>query len=337
MRSPADVRRVRGDRRRAVPPRLLRADLGHPGCSTGSTDLPRARRLAFLDDMERLGEAVQTVCARRDSGFRRVNLEILGNTDAFLHAHVWPRYEWEGAAVAAKPVWLYPATHWSEPTTQTVLGPRHDDLRAELTAELARLDGIHRAHDGPHPRRRQVRLRAVRESDAQLVSDGAGKPDIERNYGHLVRDPTDDRPTRPSPGSTTSAAATARRSGSSRSTGKRLALPSCTPCAEVDRKARFAIGMFAPRFLGRGFGADATRLVLRHRLRTTSACTGSTCACWTSTHRRHRVLPAVTGSSRKGESGTAACWTVAGTTTSSWASSNPSSASSSCVPDLDQD
>src|SRR6476659_10205448 len=101
------------------------------------TDLPRDRRLAFLDDMERLGEAVQTVCARRDPAFRRVNLEILGNTDPFLHAHVWPRYEWEGASAAAKPVWLYPPTEWSEPTPQTVLGPRHDELRAELAAELA--------------------------------------------------------------------------------------------------------------------------------------------------------------------------------------------------------
>ena len=102
------------------------------------TDLARPRRLAFLDDMERLGEAVETVCARRDPAFRRLNLEILGNTDAFLHAHVWPRYEWEGA-VAAKPVWLYPSTHWSEPPQQAVLGPEHDDLRAELVSELDRL------------------------------------------------------------------------------------------------------------------------------------------------------------------------------------------------------
>lgn len=31
-----------------------------------------------------------------------------------------------------------------------------------------------------------------------------------------------------------------------------------------DRKARFAIGMFAPQFLGRGLGSEATRLVLSH-------------------------------------------------------------------------
>src|SRR5262245_9551271 len=50
-------------------------------------DLPRATRLAFLDDMDTLGAAVARVCSRRDPAFRRVNYEILGNHDAFLHAH----------------------------------------------------------------------------------------------------------------------------------------------------------------------------------------------------------------------------------------------------------
>ena len=103
------------------------------------TDLPRPRRLAFLDDLERLGAAVEQVCARRDPGFRRVNLEILGNTDPFLHAHVWPRYDWEGDDAVRRPVWHYPTTHWSDPSPTTVLGPAHDGLRAELTAELTAL------------------------------------------------------------------------------------------------------------------------------------------------------------------------------------------------------
>lgn len=55
------------------------------------SDLPRAARAEFLGSMERLGGAVERVCAARDPAFRRVNLEILGNADAFLHAHVWPR------------------------------------------------------------------------------------------------------------------------------------------------------------------------------------------------------------------------------------------------------
>ncbi|MFJ6452661.1 diadenosine tetraphosphate hydrolase, partial [Streptomyces hydrogenans] len=56
------------------------------------SDLPRPKRLAFLSDMDLLGEAVERTCRRLDPAFKRVNLEILGNKDPFLHAHVWPRY-----------------------------------------------------------------------------------------------------------------------------------------------------------------------------------------------------------------------------------------------------
>ncbi|MFJ7076973.1 HIT family protein [Streptomyces sp. NPDC098781] len=101
------------------------------------SDLPRVERLAFLSDMDRLGEAVERACARLDPGFRRVNLEILGNTDPFLHAHVWPRFEWEPAELVGKPVWLYPSDRWAEERFR--LGPRHDALRAAIGGELDRL------------------------------------------------------------------------------------------------------------------------------------------------------------------------------------------------------
>ncbi|WP_414941991.1 HIT family protein [Amycolatopsis sp. cmx-11-51] len=98
------------------------------------TELPRERRLEFLSDMELLGEAVENVCRRRDPGFRRVNLEILGNTDPFLHAHIWPRYGWEPTDLVGRPVWLYPRENWGES-----LGPQHDSLRLELAREIDRL------------------------------------------------------------------------------------------------------------------------------------------------------------------------------------------------------
>lgn len=98
------------------------------------SDLPRPRRRAFLESMADLGEAVGLACQEFDSEFRRVNLEILGNTDPFLHAHVWPRYEWEPPALVRKPVWLYPAENWSDPAT--ALGPEHDPLRAAITRHL---------------------------------------------------------------------------------------------------------------------------------------------------------------------------------------------------------
>lgn len=103
------------------------------------TDLPRERRMSFLAGAERLAEAVQNVCSRRDPAFRRINLEIQGNHDAFLHAHVWPRYDWEGPDHVWRPVALHPLERWHDPRPETVLGPQHDDLRADLAAELARL------------------------------------------------------------------------------------------------------------------------------------------------------------------------------------------------------
>ncbi|MFJ4539239.1 diadenosine tetraphosphate hydrolase [Streptomyces tibetensis] len=103
------------------------------------SELPRSARLAFLADMDRLGEAVERACRRVESGFRRVNLEILGNADAFLHAHVWPRYEWEPEELRRMPVWLYPRKMWGE--ERYALGPAHDRLRAAIGEELDRLTG----------------------------------------------------------------------------------------------------------------------------------------------------------------------------------------------------
>ncbi|MGP5036378.1 HIT family protein [Brachybacterium alimentarium] len=104
------------------------------------SDLPRSERAEFLTSMDLLGEAVERVCSARDAAFRRVNLEILGNTDAFLHAHVWPRYDWEPADIVSKPVWLHPRERWSDPTTQ--LSRQHDGLRVELIAALEALAAV---------------------------------------------------------------------------------------------------------------------------------------------------------------------------------------------------
>lgn len=101
------------------------------------SELPRARRIAFLSDMDRLGEAIERVCKRLDPAFRRVNLEILGNTDPYLHAHVWPRFDWEPGDLVGRPVWLYPRERWGD--DRHALGPQHDDLRAAIGEELDRL------------------------------------------------------------------------------------------------------------------------------------------------------------------------------------------------------
>ncbi|MFJ8312091.1 MULTISPECIES: HIT family protein [unclassified Streptomyces] len=101
------------------------------------SELPKAKRLAFLSGMDALGEAVERACRRLDPAFRRVNLEILGNTDGFLHAHVWPRYEWEPADLVGMPVWLYPRDRWQD--ERHALAPRHDALREGIGRELEQL------------------------------------------------------------------------------------------------------------------------------------------------------------------------------------------------------
>jgi RimJ/RimL family protein N-acetyltransferase len=50
--------------------------------------------------------------------------------------------------------------------------------------------------------------------------------------------------------------------------GELVGATSLRDIRETDRKARFVIGLFAPRFLGRGLGGEATRLVLHHAFTT---------------------------------------------------------------------
>ena len=105
------------------------------------SDLPRVERLRYLADVDLLADAVETVCRRMDPAYRRLNVEILGNTDAFLHCHIWPRYEWEPLEIIGRPVWLYDTARWRDPAT--ALGSTHDEMRSALTAEvLSRRDAV---------------------------------------------------------------------------------------------------------------------------------------------------------------------------------------------------
>lgn len=99
------------------------------------SDLSTAQRSAYLESMGALAGAVERACRAADPAFRRINLEILGNADTFLHAHVWPRYDWEPVLLVHRPVWLYPVERWRD--AQTALGPQHDALRASIQQELA--------------------------------------------------------------------------------------------------------------------------------------------------------------------------------------------------------
>jgi len=93
------------------------------------TDLAPAARRAFLYDMSLIGEALEQVCG--PNGLIRVNYEILGNTDTFLHAHIFPRYAWEEPEHLRKPVFLYPPDRWTDERFQY-----DDEVHGELREQI---------------------------------------------------------------------------------------------------------------------------------------------------------------------------------------------------------
>lgn len=108
--------------------------LGKDPQAKALADMPRRDRVQFLADADLLATAVERACGDLDPAFRRVNIDILGNADAFVHAHIWPRYEWEPSDLVWRPVWLYDLANWSDPATG--LGKQHDDLRGRITRHL---------------------------------------------------------------------------------------------------------------------------------------------------------------------------------------------------------
>jgi diadenosine tetraphosphate (Ap4A) HIT family hydrolase len=100
------------------------------------SDLPMDRRRDFLVDMALLGEAIQSAC--RADGLRRVNYEILGNVLPILHAHVFPRYDWEPADKLAGEIGRYPTEEFFSPEA-AYSDASHGDLRRRITVELKQL------------------------------------------------------------------------------------------------------------------------------------------------------------------------------------------------------
>jgi diadenosine tetraphosphate (Ap4A) HIT family hydrolase len=96
-------------------------------------------RTAFLRDMSLLGEAIELAC--KEDGLRRVNYEILGNTDTFLHAHIFPRFDWEEAERVKRPVFLYPRENWTAAENQYD-ETRHGALRKAIKRHLESLASV---------------------------------------------------------------------------------------------------------------------------------------------------------------------------------------------------
>ncbi|WP_099302435.1 HIT family protein [Bacillus sp. Marseille-P3800] len=92
--------------------------------------MPLALRSDYLLDMSLIGDAILEVCQPL-----RVNYSIYGNTDTYLHAHLFPRYDWEPAERIPHPVWQYPQEKWTDEQEQ-FQEATHGTLRDKLTKKL---------------------------------------------------------------------------------------------------------------------------------------------------------------------------------------------------------
>ncbi len=102
--------------------------LGYPKVFS-LNDLSLSERMDFLKDMSLIGDAIMELCKPI-----RINYEILGNTDHFLHAHIFPRYEHE-CEHKFHPVWTYPKDRWTEEIYQYEES-KYGELKKQLAAKL---------------------------------------------------------------------------------------------------------------------------------------------------------------------------------------------------------
>ena len=108
--------------------------LGYPKVYS-LNDLSLADRAVFLTDMSIIGDAITAVLNPL-----RINYDILGNLDNYLHAHIFPRYEWEEEHLRKGPVALYPPENWSNPTAEQRFDhSKFLDIRAKLQDKLCEL------------------------------------------------------------------------------------------------------------------------------------------------------------------------------------------------------
>jgi diadenosine tetraphosphate (Ap4A) HIT family hydrolase len=131
---------VLGDGQRLPGYALILADPPVPSLN----DLPLEAQMVFLRDMALLGRAVQDVtdCAR-------VNYSVYGNTDPYLHAHVFARYAWEEPERVRVPVWMrYPLDELYANEVMFSL-ERHGELRNNLEVRLLEL--LRESELGLHP------------------------------------------------------------------------------------------------------------------------------------------------------------------------------------------
>ena len=83
-------------------------------------------REQFLLDMTIVGDAINEIYKPS-----RVNYEVLGNLDEYVHAHIFPRYDWEGE-IRKSSVRRYPREKFKEENTQFVNLENKEDIKLTL-------------------------------------------------------------------------------------------------------------------------------------------------------------------------------------------------------------
>ena len=96
----------------------------------------RAVKIKFLEEMSLAAQAVSAAF-----GAEKMNCELLGNGDAHLHWHLFPRVagDLEGFGSTGKgPVWWYPAQKMYSDAARPAAAEL-EQMKARLRAELLRL------------------------------------------------------------------------------------------------------------------------------------------------------------------------------------------------------
>jgi diadenosine tetraphosphate (Ap4A) HIT family hydrolase len=93
-------------------------------------ELPRNEALALFDEVRSVSEAIFNIVHPL-----KLNYECLGNLEAHVHWHVFPRYESEGEKLRRAPIWERPAAERTRSLEE------HDQraLMASLRAAIVKL------------------------------------------------------------------------------------------------------------------------------------------------------------------------------------------------------
>lgn len=96
-------------------------------------DLSLKQRSEFLLDMSLLGDAIQLV-----NNPIRMNYAILGNGDHYLHAHLFPRYDWEPEEYKTGTVWSYPKGTLTD-SRYSLSEEKHGPMKEKIKETLLQL------------------------------------------------------------------------------------------------------------------------------------------------------------------------------------------------------